>query len=207
MHPRRGHHLGRHEAPPGRCAAGPIPLDSAYCPPPVRHAALALTNKSGATRPGFGLLLKFFELKPRFPGLLEEVTPAAVKYVADLVKVPATDFEKYTLVGRTAEYHRKQIRKTLKFRPSTVADEKALAEWLAAEVCPVVLIEDRQRKALLVECRARKIEPPGGCLLGPRAAGHDRRPSVSRCCPGRMTAGAVRRRRCRSVSPHRAWPG
>ncbi|MGW2331114.1 hypothetical protein ACWC5C_35905 [Streptomyces sp. NPDC001700] len=29
------------------------------------------------------------------------------------------------------------------------------------EACPVELVEDRQREALLVECRARKIEPPG----------------------------------------------
>jgi hypothetical protein len=65
------------------------------------------------------------------------------------------------LVGRTAEYHRKQIREALGFRRSTVADEKALAEWLAVEVCPVELVEDRQREALQVECRARKIEPPG----------------------------------------------
>ncbi|MEU7135298.1 hypothetical protein [Streptomyces sp. NPDC046261] len=53
------------------------------------------------------------------------------------------------------------MREALGFRPSTVADEKALAEWLAVEVCPVELVEDRQREALLVECRARKIEPPG----------------------------------------------
>jgi hypothetical protein len=118
-------------------------------------------NKSGATRLGFSLLLKFFELEGRFPDVLEEVPPAAVEYVADLVKVPATDFTKYTLVGRTGEYHRKQIREAMGFRPSTVADEKALAEWLALEVCPVELVEGRQREALLVECRARKIEPPG----------------------------------------------
>ncbi|MFD6274698.1 hypothetical protein ACFWFI_03820 [Streptomyces sp. NPDC060209] len=60
-----------------------------------------------------------------------------------LVKVPAADFAKYTLVGRTAEYHRKQIREALGFRPSTVASERALAEWLAVEVCPVELVEDR----------------------------------------------------------------
>jgi Transposase. len=79
-----------------------------------------VANKSGATRLGFGLLLKFFELEGRFPDVLEEVPPAAVDYVADLVKVPAADFAKYTLVGRTAEYHRKQIREALGFRPSTV---------------------------------------------------------------------------------------
>ncbi|MFJ4910101.1 DUF4158 domain-containing protein [Streptomyces sp. NPDC093249] len=120
-----------------------------------------VANKSGTTRLGFSLLLKFFELEGRFPDVLEEVPPAAVEYVAGLVKVVATDFVKYTLVGRTAEYHRKQIREALGFRPSTVADEKALAEWLAVEVCPVELVEDQQREALLVECRARKIEPPG----------------------------------------------
>ncbi|WP_157431140.1 DUF4158 domain-containing protein [Actinomadura macra] len=116
-------------------------------------------ERSDAAR--LGLALKFFELEGRFPDVLEEVPPAAVEYVAELVKVPATDFAKYTLVGRTAEHHRKQIREALGFRPSTVADEKALAEWLAAEVCPVELVEDRQREALLVECRAREIEPPG----------------------------------------------
>ncbi|WP_331743737.1 hypothetical protein OG762_48395 (plasmid) [Streptomyces sp. NBC_01136] len=41
--------------------------------------------------------------------MYEEGPPAAVEYVADPVKVPATDFATYTLVGRTAEYHRKQI--------------------------------------------------------------------------------------------------
>jgi hypothetical protein len=47
-----------------------------------------VANKSGATRLGFSLLLKFFELEGRFPDVLEEVPPAAVEYVADLVKVP-----------------------------------------------------------------------------------------------------------------------
>ncbi|MGW7008736.1 DUF4158 domain-containing protein [Streptomyces sp. NPDC054933] len=53
-----------------------------------------VANKSGATRLGFSLLLKFFELEGRFPDVLEEVPPAAVEYVADLVKVPAADFAK-----------------------------------------------------------------------------------------------------------------
>ncbi|MEE1752928.1 DUF4158 domain-containing protein [Streptomyces sp. SP18CS02] len=120
-----------------------------------------VANKSGTTRLGFSLLLKFFELEGRFPDVLEEVPPAAVEYVAELVKVQATDFAKYTLVGRTAEYHRKQIREALGLRPPTLADEESLTAWLAVEVCPVELVEDRQREVLLVECRTRKVEPPG----------------------------------------------
>ncbi|MGW9212363.1 Tn3 family transposase [Embleya sp. NPDC055664] len=65
------------------------------------------------------------------------------------------------MVGRTAEYHRKQIREALGFRPATLADEEALTGWLAVEVCPVELVEARQRDALLVEYRARKVEPSG----------------------------------------------
>ena len=41
-----------------------------------------LRNKSGATRLGFALLLKLFELEARFPRYAEDVPRAAVGYVA-----------------------------------------------------------------------------------------------------------------------------
>jgi hypothetical protein len=44
-------------------------------------------NKTGATRLGFGLLLKFFELEGRFPRHVGELPKAAVDYVAGQVKV------------------------------------------------------------------------------------------------------------------------
>lgn len=120
-----------------------------------------MANKSGTTRLGFALLLNFFELQGRFPDLLEEVPEAAVDYVAGLVKVPASEFASYALIGRTAEYHRAQIRQALGFRPVTRADAERLTAWLADEVCPVELVKDRLREALLVQCRAERIEPPG----------------------------------------------
>ncbi|MDP9843186.1 hypothetical protein J2853_002397 [Streptosporangium lutulentum] len=120
-----------------------------------------VANKTGPTRLGFSLTLKFFELEGRFPEFVEEFPPAAVDYVAGLVKVPAAEFAKYALTGRTAEYHRKQIREALGFRPATRADEERLMAWLAVEVCPVELVEARLREALLVQCRADRIEPPG----------------------------------------------
>ncbi|MEV7234622.1 Tn3 family transposase [Streptomyces sp. NPDC051020] len=128
---------------------------------PVDDDWKLVANKTGVTRLGFCLLLKFFELESRFPDLMEEIPQAAVEYVAGLVKVPAADFAKYSLSGRTAEYHRAQVREALGFRPATLEDEGELTAWLAVEVCPVELVEDRQREALLVECRERKIEPPG----------------------------------------------
>ncbi|MGW1254669.1 DUF4158 domain-containing protein [Streptomyces sp. NPDC002513] len=107
----------------------------------------------------FCLMLKFFEIEARFPEFIEEFPPPAVEYVAGLVKVPAAELTKYDLAG--AKRHRKQIREALGFRPATLEDEEQLTAWLAMEVGPVELVVDRQREALLVECRARSIEPPG----------------------------------------------
>ncbi|RGA00701.1 DUF4158 domain-containing protein, partial [Microbispora triticiradicis] len=120
-----------------------------------------MANKSGPTRLGFALMLKFFELEGRFPQLIEEFPQAAVDYVADVVKVPAEDLAKYDLASRSAKGHRTQIREALGFRPATRADEERLTAWLAAEVCPVELVEERLRAAVLVQCRSDRIEPPG----------------------------------------------
>lgn len=78
-------------------------------------------NKSGVTRLGFGVLLKFYEIEGRFPGYPEEVPAAAVDYVAGLVKVDPALFGKYVWHGSTVEYHRAQIRKAFGTRPASEA--------------------------------------------------------------------------------------
>src|SRR5437879_3319413 len=54
-----------------------------------------LANKTGATRLGFALLLKFFEVDACFPRHAGEVPLAAVDYVAGQVHVPAPRFADY----------------------------------------------------------------------------------------------------------------
>ncbi|HEY5880368.1 MAG TPA: DUF4158 domain-containing protein, partial [Nakamurella sp.] len=107
-------------------------------------------NKTGATRLGFVLLLKFFELEGRFPHRDGELPPAAVAYVASQMRVDPALFGGYVWSGRTIEYHRAQIRDALGFRPATRADEEALTGWLAAEVAPLEPSDERLRDALLV---------------------------------------------------------
>lgn len=120
-----------------------------------------VSNKSGATRLGFGLMLKFFELEARFPRHGGEFPKAAVDYVAGQVKVEPGLLADYQWTGSTIEYHRSQIRKALGFRESTRADEDALIEWLASDICPMVLTDEGIRAAMLSRCRNLKIEPPG----------------------------------------------
>ena len=117
-------------------------------------------NKTGITRLGFALLLKFFELESRFPRHASEIPPAAVEYVASQVKVDPETLGRYRFSGRTFEYHRAQIRGTFGFREITVSDEQELSRWMAEEVCPTELRQERMVEALLSRCRAEKIEPP-----------------------------------------------
>ncbi len=119
-----------------------------------------VANKSGPTRLGFAVLLKFFELEGRFPRHGGEVPKPALGYLASQLKVPAVAFADYGWTGRTIEYHRAQICNALGFREATVGDEDELTRWLAAEVCPLELSDERRREALVARCRAKRIEPP-----------------------------------------------
>jgi Domain of unknown function (DUF4158) len=75
-----------------------------------------LANKTGATRLGFAVLLKSFQLEARFPHRKQDVPGAVVVFVAKQVGVAPEEFLQYHWRGRTIEYHRAQIRAA---RPSS----------------------------------------------------------------------------------------
>ncbi|MDQ6804867.1 MAG: DUF4158 domain-containing protein [Actinomycetota bacterium] len=120
-----------------------------------------LANKTGATRLGFAVLLKFFDLEGRFPANAEELPQVAVDYVAGLVKVPSAELTHYGWSGRTIEYPRAQIRAERGFREANGDDERWMVDWLAGELCPVELDHSRLREDLLARFREERIEPPG----------------------------------------------
>ena len=72
-----------------------------------------LGNKSGATRLGFGLLLKAFQLEARFPQRKQDLPGTVVVFVAKQVGVDPEAFLHYQWQGRTIAYHRAQIRAAL----------------------------------------------------------------------------------------------
>ena len=81
-------------------------------------------------------------------------------YVAGQVKVTA-ELAAYEWSGRTIEYHRRRSARVLGFREATREDETRAHGWLADEVCPVELVDEQLREALLARCRVERIEPPG----------------------------------------------
>ncbi|MEV4186877.1 Tn3 family transposase [Streptosporangium canum] len=119
-----------------------------------------IKNKSGATRLGFALMLKFYEIEGRFPAYPEEVPQVAIVYVASLVKVDPGLFGKYSWASRTIKDHRKQIRKAFGTRPPTEEDEERWAQWMADELCSTETNRDRLADALRRRCRSENVEPP-----------------------------------------------
>ena len=54
-----------------------------------------LANKSGPTRLGFAILLKFFQYEGRFPRQTQEVPAPVVEHVARQVRVPSDEWTRY----------------------------------------------------------------------------------------------------------------
>jgi hypothetical protein len=69
-----------------------------------------VAGRRGGTRLGFVLLLKFYIQHGRFPPGRSALADDAVRFVADQVKVPASELGLYECSGRTNRYHQAQIR-------------------------------------------------------------------------------------------------
>lgn len=119
-----------------------------------------LRNKTGATRLGFAMLMKYFESEGRFPTGPEEIPVEVVVHLARGVGVSWELFARYRWTGRTIERHRAEIRQRFGFRESTDADAAALTTWLAEEVWPQGPRPEQADAALMERCRNGRIEPP-----------------------------------------------
>ncbi|GCE17662.1 putative transposase [Dictyobacter kobayashii] len=122
-------------------------------------------NKTGATRLGFALLLKFFQREARFPTFKNDIPGTVITFVATQVGVSAEAYLQYAWQGRTIEYHRAEIRKLFDFRESTVADGEQLKQWLIAEVLPLEHQEDVLREEAYVWFRRHHLEAPSSDRL------------------------------------------
>lgn len=125
---------------------------------PPEHALLA--NKTGTTRLGFAVLLKFFQYEARFPAHAQEIPSAVVAHLAKQVEVPPEAFAAYDWQSRTSTYHRQQIRTVLGFRELSAADTQALTVWLQDTILLTERDHGRLTAAVYQRCRELHIEPP-----------------------------------------------
>src|SRR5258707_4005844 len=119
-----------------------------------------LGNKTGATRLGFAVLLKFFQRQARFPTYKNDVPGVVITFVATQVGVAPEAYLQYDWQGRTIKDHRAEIRKLFDFRESTVADGEQLKQWLITEVLPLEHQEDVLREEAYSWFRRNHLEAP-----------------------------------------------
>jgi TnpA family transposase len=117
-------------------------------------------NKSGPTRLGFAVLLKFFQHEGHFPRQAAEVPRGIVDYLAQQVDVEPETWAQYDWKGRSIEYHRAQIRQYLGFREASIADGEGLRTWLCDQVLATTHRLEHVREAFYQRCRDIHIEPP-----------------------------------------------
>jgi Tn3 transposase DDE domain/Domain of unknown function (DUF4158) len=119
-----------------------------------------LGNKTGATRLGFAVLLKFFQREACFPAYKNEVPGVVISFVATQVGVAPEAYLQYDWQGRTTKDHRAEIRKLLDFRESTVADAEQMKQWLVAEVLLQEHQDERLREQAYAWFRHMHLEAP-----------------------------------------------
>ena len=116
-----------------------------------------LGNKSGSTRLGFAVLMKFFELEARFPSSPDEVPVEVADFVAGQLGMGFDAWPAYEFARRTSMRHRAQIRSRFGFRAWTNEDIDGLIDVLVAN-------NSSDRDVLLAAttawCRSVCVEPP-----------------------------------------------
>ncbi len=122
--------------------------------------SLPVGNKTGATRLGFAVLLKFFQRVGRFPAFKNDVPGVVISFVATQVGVAPETYLQYDWQGRTIKDHRADIRWLLDFRELTVADAEQMQQWLITEVLPQEHQDDRLREETYAWFRRMHLEAP-----------------------------------------------
>jgi len=119
-----------------------------------------LGNKTGSTRLGFAVLLKFFQRAGRFPAFKNEVPGSVISFISTQVGIAPEAYLHYDWQGRTIKDHRADIRTLLDFRESTVADAELMKRWLIDEVLPQEHQEERLREEAYAWFRHLHLEAP-----------------------------------------------
>ncbi|MFD0769144.1 Tn3 family transposase [Bacillus sp. CGMCC 1.60114] len=118
-------------------------------------------NKTGASRLGFTVLLKYFQQDARFPTKRSDIPRTVVEYIANQLKLSPDRFDEYRWGSeeRNYTYHRKQIRDFFGFQELTGKDNERLEQWLEEQVAGTHDTDYLTNQAYSL-FRKWKVEPP-----------------------------------------------
>lgn len=119
-----------------------------------------LRNKTGATRLGFAVQLKFLTWRGRFPKMRLELPPDTVEHVAKQVGVAASELGFYDFTSRVAKRHRSELRDLTGWHECSKTDLVKIVSHLVDVIWHDERREEQVRAELLRQMRVDLIEPP-----------------------------------------------
>jgi hypothetical protein len=119
-----------------------------------------LANKTGPTRLGFAVLLKYFQYEARFPTAKQDVPKPILNYLANQLNLSPELYHQYDWTGRTITYHRTQIREHFSFRETTMADAEEMTAWLISTQLASDQNIERLKELVIRRFREQQVEPP-----------------------------------------------
>jgi len=119
-----------------------------------------LSNKTGATRLRFAVLLKAFQCDGRFPERREDVAVSIVVHLARQTSVPPAAYFEGEWRERTQRHQRAQIRAPCAFRVFRTEDDSALVAWLSERITSPNPEAEALKSAAYGYWRAQHLEPP-----------------------------------------------
>ncbi|GAB2618279.1 hypothetical protein GCM10027168_58260 [Streptomyces capparidis] len=149
-----------------------------------------LRNKTGATRLGLAVQLKFLTWRGRFPKMRLELPPDAVAHVARQVGVAASELGLHDFTSRAAKRHRSELRDLTGRHECTKTDQVKLVGHLV----DVIRHEERREE----QVRAEGVVRRGRCSPGSASI-----PYPLPCTPPPCSNSA----RCRACPPVRTGAG
>ncbi len=108
---------------------------------------LVHTNNTDKNRLIFAVMLKFFQLKGRFPTKKDAIEPLLLYALAKQLQTSHVLFEFYHLETRSAKRFRSKIREFLGFKIATLSDAETLITWLIEQTkkAPYTLPQYREK--------------------------------------------------------------
>ena len=117
-----------------------------------------IANKTGPTRLGFAVLLKFFQIEARFPSQRLEIPQDVIVFISRQLNLEPELFQQYEWHGRTFIYQRVQIRKYFGFKEANNEGNDKIKVWLYENInC---YEKAKVKTAAYKRYRHLKIEPP-----------------------------------------------
>lgn len=124
------------------------------------HELKLIINKTGATRLGFAVLFKFFQLEARFPTNKTEIPNVIIEYISKQTDSDPSLFNSYTWTDRKGKYHKAQIRDYFGFSGTTVAVTEQVTAWLNSHINHHNADYEYLKDVAYKKFRELKVEPP-----------------------------------------------